>query len=98
MSGLQGCRLSVRGPKPSSNGLTRHFLAHIPNGLLVLALSCCARSKAPKENSMETNTRRNFVGKITAVAALLTSAPRLMAQQAAPAAVPAPAGDAPRRS
>ena len=46
---------------------------------------------------METNTRRNFVSKITAIAALLTSAPRLMAQQAAPAAVPAPAGDAPRR-
>ena len=46
---------------------------------------------------METNTRRNFVSKITAIAALLTSAPRLMAQQAAPAAVPAPTGDAPRR-
>jgi enamine deaminase RidA (YjgF/YER057c/UK114 family) len=52
---------------------------------------------------METNTRRNFVGKIAAIAALLTSAPRLMAQQAAPAGAPAPGsasapgGDAPRR-
>jgi enamine deaminase RidA (YjgF/YER057c/UK114 family) len=46
---------------------------------------------------MESNTRRGFVGKITALAALLTSAPRLLAQQAAPAAAPAPAGDAPRR-
>jgi enamine deaminase RidA (YjgF/YER057c/UK114 family) len=51
---------------------------------------------------MQTNTRRNFVGKITAIAAFLTSAPRLMAQQAAPAGTPPPAsafptgGDAPR--
>jgi enamine deaminase RidA (YjgF/YER057c/UK114 family) len=43
------------------------------------------------------NTRRNFVGKITAMAALLTSAPKLFAQQATPAAAPTPAGDAPRR-
>jgi enamine deaminase RidA (YjgF/YER057c/UK114 family) len=52
---------------------------------------------------METNTRRNFVGKITAIAALLTSAPRLMAQQPTPAGAPTPGtaspkgGDAPRR-
>jgi enamine deaminase RidA (YjgF/YER057c/UK114 family) len=52
---------------------------------------------------METNTRRNFVGKITAIAALLTSAPRLMAQQSTPAGAPTPGtaspkgGDAPRR-
>jgi enamine deaminase RidA (YjgF/YER057c/UK114 family) len=51
---------------------------------------------------METNTRRNFVGKITAIAALLTSAPRLMAQQPTPAGAPTPGtaspkgGDAPR--
>lgn len=52
---------------------------------------------------METNTRRSFFGKITALAALLTSEPRLFAQQAAPAAAPTPGsastteGDAPRR-
>jgi len=52
---------------------------------------------------METNTRRNFFGKLAATAALLTSAPRLFAQQPAPAAAPAPGsasttgGDAPRR-
>ena len=52
---------------------------------------------------METNTRRNFFGKLAAIAALLTSAPRLFAQQPAPAAAPAPGsasttgGDAPRR-
>jgi enamine deaminase RidA (YjgF/YER057c/UK114 family) len=52
---------------------------------------------------MEPNTRRNFVGKIAAIATLLTSAPRLMAQQAVPAGAPTPgsasppAGDAPRR-
>ena len=52
---------------------------------------------------METNTRRNFLGKITAMAAFLTGAPRLFAQQAAPAGAPTPGsesmtgGDPPRR-
>ncbi len=52
---------------------------------------------------METNTRRNFLGKITAMAAFLTGAPRLFAQQAAPAGAPTPGsasmtgGDLPRR-
>jgi enamine deaminase RidA (YjgF/YER057c/UK114 family) len=52
---------------------------------------------------METNTRRNFFGKITAVAALLTGAPRLFAQQAPAAGAPTPGsasatgGDAARR-
>jgi enamine deaminase RidA (YjgF/YER057c/UK114 family) len=52
---------------------------------------------------METNTRRNFFGKVTAVAALLTGAPRLFGQQAPPAGAPAPGsapvagGDAARR-
>jgi len=52
---------------------------------------------------METNTRRSFFGKFTAIAALVTSAPRLFAQQPAPAGAPAPGsasttgGDAPRR-
>jgi enamine deaminase RidA (YjgF/YER057c/UK114 family) len=52
---------------------------------------------------METDSRRNFFGKITAVAAFLTGAPKLFAQQATPAAAPAPGsasttgGDAPRR-
>jgi enamine deaminase RidA (YjgF/YER057c/UK114 family) len=44
---------------------------------------------------MQTNTRRNFVGKITAIAAFLASAPRLMAQQAAPAGAPTPASASP---
>jgi enamine deaminase RidA (YjgF/YER057c/UK114 family) len=52
---------------------------------------------------MQTNTRRNFFGKITAIATLLTGAPRLFAQQPAPAGAPTPGsapttgGDAPRR-
>jgi len=52
---------------------------------------------------MQTNTRRNFFGKITAIAALFTSALRLFAQQPAPAGAPTPGsapttgGDAPRR-
>jgi enamine deaminase RidA (YjgF/YER057c/UK114 family) len=52
---------------------------------------------------METNTRRNFFGKITAMAALLTGVPRLFAQQAPPAGAPTPGsasmtgGDPPRR-
>ncbi len=52
---------------------------------------------------METKTRRYFFGKITAIAALLTSAPRLFAQQASPAGTPTSGsasmtgGDAPRR-
>ena len=55
---------------------------------------------------MEINTRRNFFGKIAALAALITSAPKLFAQQAPPAGPPtpggapvnAPGGDAPRRA
>jgi enamine deaminase RidA (YjgF/YER057c/UK114 family) len=52
---------------------------------------------------MEINTRRNFFGKITAMAALLTGAPRLFAQQGPPAGAPTSgspsmtAGDPPRR-
>jgi enamine deaminase RidA (YjgF/YER057c/UK114 family) len=60
--------------------------------------------KMRRRNSMETNTRRNFFGKMTAMAALLTGAPRLFGQQAPPAGAPTPGsapatgGDAPRRS
>jgi enamine deaminase RidA (YjgF/YER057c/UK114 family) len=54
---------------------------------------------------MDINTRRNFFGKIAAVAALVTGAPKLFAQQAPPASVPTPgsapvsgpSGDTPRR-
>lgn len=46
---------------------------------------------------METNTRRNFFGKITATVALLTGAPALFAQQSPSAGAPTPAGDPPRR-
>ena len=59
---------------------------------------------------MAVNTRRNFFGRIAAMAALVTGAPKLFAQQAAqqaptsqaPAAgsltpAGAPGGDAPRR-
>jgi enamine deaminase RidA (YjgF/YER057c/UK114 family) len=46
--------------------------------------------KIRRRNSMEGNTRRNFFGKITAMAALLTCAPRLSAQQTPPAAAPGP--------
>ena len=55
---------------------------------------------AAKEKFMEINTRRSFFGKIAAMAAAVAGAPRLFAQQAAPAAAPAPAagGDAPRRA
>lgn len=52
---------------------------------------------------METNTRRNFFGKVAAMAALVSAAPRLFAEQAPPAGMPTPgsqggpAGDPPRR-
>jgi enamine deaminase RidA (YjgF/YER057c/UK114 family) len=52
---------------------------------------------------MEINTRRNFFGKIAAIAALLTGAPKLFAQQAPPAEAPTPGsasmsgGEPPRR-
>jgi enamine deaminase RidA (YjgF/YER057c/UK114 family) len=44
---------------------------------------------------MEINTRRTFFGKIAAMAALVTGAPKLFAQQTTPAAPPA---ETPRRS
>ncbi|MFZ0278710.1 MAG: RidA family protein [Candidatus Sulfotelmatobacter sp.] len=52
---------------------------------------------------MEINTRRNFVGKIAAMAALVTGALKLFATQQAPSAgaptpASAPGGDTPRRS
>jgi enamine deaminase RidA (YjgF/YER057c/UK114 family) len=40
---------------------------------------------------MEINTRRTFFGKIAAMAAFLSSAPRLFAQQASPVGAPTPA-------
>ena len=50
---------------------------------------------------MQINARRSFFGKMAAIAAVLTGAPKLLAQQAAPAAAPtpggAPGGAAPRR-
>jgi enamine deaminase RidA (YjgF/YER057c/UK114 family) len=46
---------------------------------------------------VETNTRRNFFGKITAMVALLTGAPRLFAQQAPPPGAPMTGGGPPRR-
>lgn len=39
---------------------------------------------------MKINTRRNFFGKIAAMAALVTSAPKLFAQQSSPAGAPPP--------
>ena len=54
---------------------------------------------------MGINTRRNFFGKIAAMAALVTGAPKLFAQQAPPAGAPVPGryrrrpgGDTPRRA
>ena len=53
---------------------------------------------------MEGNTRRNFFGKLTAMMALLTGAPKLIAQQAVPAGAPTAGsagvtgGDAARRA
>ncbi len=41
---------------------------------------------------MEINTRRSFFGKMAAMAAVVTGAPRLFAQQAPAAGTPAPAG------
>jgi enamine deaminase RidA (YjgF/YER057c/UK114 family) len=51
---------------------------------------------------MAINTRRNFFGRITAMAAVVTGASKLLAQQAPPAGAPATGnatagGDAPRR-
>jgi enamine deaminase RidA (YjgF/YER057c/UK114 family) len=55
---------------------------------------------------MEMNTRRNFFGKIAAMAAFVTCAPKLFAQQASPAGASTPGspsaggqgGDTPRRA
>jgi len=53
---------------------------------------------------MESNTRRSFFGKLTAMLALLTGGPRLIAQQAVPAGAPTAGsagvtgGDAARRA
>ena len=44
---------------------------------------------------METNTRRNFFGKIAAMAAVLASAPKLFAQQTPPVGAPAAGSPAP---
>src|ERR1700722_13826190 len=41
---------------------------------------------------MEINTRRSFFGKIAAMAALVTGAPKLFSQQTSPAAPPPPPG------
>ena len=46
---------------------------------------------------METDSRRNFFGKITATVALLTGAPRLFAQQAPPPGAPTTGVEPPRR-
>jgi hypothetical protein len=56
-----------------------------------------------KENLMEIKTRRSFFGKIAAMAAVVISAPKLLAQQAPPSVGPAApgtasGGDGPRRS
>lgn len=45
---------------------------------------------------METNTRRSFFSRMAAMAAVLTGAPRLLAQQAGGTVTP-PTGDRPRR-
>jgi enamine deaminase RidA (YjgF/YER057c/UK114 family) len=44
---------------------------------------------------MENNTRRSFFGKIAAMTAIATGAPKLFAEQQAPAAQPGPASPAP---
>jgi enamine deaminase RidA (YjgF/YER057c/UK114 family) len=50
-----------------------------------------------KENSVQINTRRNFFGKIAAMAALVTGTLKLFSAQQAPPAG-APGGEAPRRA
>jgi enamine deaminase RidA (YjgF/YER057c/UK114 family) len=67
------------------------------------SLSDFPRPKTRRRNSVEINTRRNFVGKIAAMVALVTGALKLFAaQQVPPAGAPTPAsapgGDTPRRS
>ena len=44
---------------------------------------------------METNTRRNFFGKIAAMAAVIAGVPKLFAQQTSPAGAPATGSPAP---
>jgi enamine deaminase RidA (YjgF/YER057c/UK114 family) len=54
------------------------------------------------ENSVEIRTRRSFFGKMAAMAAVVISAPKLLAQQAPPSVSTAPAagpgGNGPRRA
>jgi enamine deaminase RidA (YjgF/YER057c/UK114 family) len=66
-------------------------------------LSDFSRLKIQRRNSVEINNRRNFLGKIAAMGALVTGALKLFAaQQAPPAGAPTtaavPSGEAPRRS
>jgi enamine deaminase RidA (YjgF/YER057c/UK114 family) len=76
-----------------------------PCAIIALYQVCFAQRKDPKEKFMEINTRRTFFGKIAALAALATGAPKLFAQQSPPAGPPTPAsasgsgpgGDTPRR-
>jgi enamine deaminase RidA (YjgF/YER057c/UK114 family) len=51
-----------------------------------------SQEKAVKEKCMEINTRRSFFSKLAAMAAVITGAPKLFAQQAPPATPPAPGG------
>jgi enamine deaminase RidA (YjgF/YER057c/UK114 family) len=68
-------------------------------------LSDFSRPKIQWRNSVEIKTRRNFFGKIAAMLALVTGAPKLFAQQASPSGPPTPGsasgggpgGDTPRR-
>jgi enamine deaminase RidA (YjgF/YER057c/UK114 family) len=62
--------------------------------------------RVAKEKFMEINTRRSFFGKIAAMAAFITGAPKLFAQQAPSSGAPTPGGaptggpgsDRPRRN
>ena len=51
-----------------------------------------SQEKAVKEKCMEINTRRSFFSKLAAMAAVITGAPKLFAQQAPPATPPAGGG------
>src|SRR5580693_8848461 len=81
------------------------FLSCTPALSLLFIRHAFHDRKIPKENSMAINTRRNFFGKIAAVAALVTGTPKFVAQQTPPAGAPTPAktplggpgGDTPRR-
>jgi len=75
-----------------ARGFWLHNGASIPSMPTYRALWNFHGERAKETHIMEINTRRSFFGKIAAMAALVTGAPKLFPQQTSPAASPPPSG------